>query len=202
MEFFFYINLMENIIFKVKDFKINNLKNLNIITNKYGDLIKYDKNRPLLIQSEFTKFDAFGFPTLDKYHTCEKDLHYFKAPLEEKKELYKFFTLLDNYFKDIIKDFEYVPLIKTYNNSSYVKFKIDDNTSFLKNNKPLPLNITKNKMSEIKKEIIFNSELRYIFHVKKIWKINNRCGLTIVLKAIDCKSEIEPFKIETLNFLD
>ena len=104
-------------------------------------------------------------------------------------------------------DHQYFPTVKTGFKGEYVKIKLETNyttgdieTCLVKNG--VVMSGTES-LPEFEQHIPYNSKVKAIIKLVRVWQINNKYGVTFKLQKVSVEhQELEPVNLEALQFID
>jgi hypothetical protein len=167
-----------------------------------------------LFQLPKIDLNCYGIPKQSKYYPAIKDRLFIQLPLHG--ELLNKMRELDNFMSsecmksDLFgdnSDYQYFPSVKIGSRGEYVKIKLetdyktgDIETCLVKNG--VVMSGTES-LPEFEQQIPYNSKVKAIIKLVRVWQINNKYGVTFKLQKVSVEhQELEPVNLEALQFID
>ena len=157
----------------------------------------------------------FWGPKKSKYFPTEKDRLFVQVPLQGK--LLDKFKAFDNLMSSetmklklfgvgVGDSYQYQPLVKESSKGEYMKVKLltnydtgDIETGLLVNNEDVGV---VESLSEFEKHVPYNSKVRMIVKLVRVWVLNKKFGVTIKAVRVAVEGPAEPEANLQPEFLD
>jgi hypothetical protein len=173
----------------------------------------HDGEQCPLLQLPTVKLSCYGIPRKSKYFLTDKDRMFIQLPLQG--ELLEQFKAIDTVMSteelrtelfgfSTGLSYQYCPLVKSGNKGEYVKLKLD--TNHVSGAIETMLTVDGDTahaatLPQFEYKVVYNSKIKMIVKLVKVWTMNKRFGLTIKAIKVDVKQP-EQLKEVEVNFLD
>jgi hypothetical protein len=147
--------------------------------------------RHMCIQFEFLKFNKYGIPQKDKFHTTEESRRVFEIPIPKDSKTYLKLKELDEKMKILLPSGgEYTRILKEpENHPPLIKLKIKKDSKFWKDYKN-GVEIKWDNSGNLREQIKFYSDLRFVVR-PKWWEYLGKVGVSLVLRHLEVREPVE-----------
>jgi len=155
-----------------------------VLRDGYKELYKQDQH--VCLQFNWLKFDKYGIPPKNKYHTTEESRMIFDVPILKDSKTYFKLKELDTMLKKILPTGIYTNILKEpENHPPLIKLKIKKDSKFWKDYKKQEA-IEWNNVDDLRKLVKFNSEIRFVVK-PKWWEYLGKVGVSFNIKHFETR---------------